>query len=49
MVSNETFLFAAYVVTWVAILGYVWYLTQRVARARARYQASGGAFEEAGR
>lgn len=45
MESNQTFIIAAYTVTWVAVLGYVWYLTRAVARARARFNAQGGASE----
>ena len=33
--SNETFVTAAYALTWVVLLGYLWRLHARDARARA--------------
>jgi CcmD family protein len=33
--SNETFVTAAYALTWVVLLGYVWRLHARDSRARA--------------
>ena len=36
--SNETFIIAAYAVTWVVILGYLWRLVRMDGRARAAYE-----------
>lgn len=33
--SNETFVIAAYALTWVVLLGYVWRLVSKEGRARA--------------
>ena len=33
--SNETFIIAAYAVTWIVVLGYLWRLLRAGARARA--------------
>ncbi len=35
--SNLTFIIAAYVVTWVVLLGYQWRLARKGGRARAEY------------
>ena len=35
MPSNETFIAAAYVLTWATLLGYLGYLVRRSGRARA--------------
>lgn len=35
--SNQSFIIAAYAVTWVAMLGYLVYLAQRGGRARGAY------------
>ena len=36
--SNLTFIVAAYAVTWVVILGYLWRLVRKGGRARADYE-----------
>ena len=36
--SNQAFIIAAYVVTWVVMLGYLTYLTRRGGRARAAFE-----------
>jgi CcmD family protein len=36
--SNLTFIIAAYAVTWIVILGYLWRLVQKSGRARADYE-----------
>ena len=36
--SNETFIIAAYAVTWVVILGYLWRLVRMEGRANAEYE-----------
>lgn len=36
--SNQAFIIAAYAVTWVVILGYLWRLVQKGRRARADYE-----------
>ena len=36
--SNETFIIAAYAVTWVVILGYFWRLVRMDGRAHAAYE-----------
>ena len=36
--SNQTFIIAAYVVTWVVLLGYLWRLVRKGGRARADYE-----------
>lgn len=36
--SNQTFIIAAYVVSWVVMLGYLLHLVRRGARARAGYE-----------
>ena len=36
--SNQTFIIAAYAVTWVAMLGYLMYLARRAGRARVDYE-----------
>jgi CcmD family protein len=36
--SNQTFIIAAYAVTWVVLLGYQWRLARKDARARAEYE-----------
>lgn len=37
MPSNETFVTAAYVITWIVLLGYVVYLARRVRSSRAAH------------
>lgn len=37
LASNQTFVFAAYAVTWIVILGYLWRLVRKDGRARAGY------------
>jgi CcmD family protein len=36
--SNLTFIIAAYAVTWIVLLGYLWRLVRRGGRARAEYE-----------
>ena len=36
--SNQTFIVAAYALTWLAMLGYLLHLTRRDARARASHE-----------
>ena len=36
--SNQTFIIAAYVVTWGVLLGYLWRLVRKGAFARAGYE-----------
>lgn len=36
--SNQTFVVAAYAVTWVVLLAYLWRLARKGGRARADYQ-----------
>jgi CcmD family protein len=36
--SNLTFIIAAYAVTWVVLLGYLWRLVRKGGRARAEYE-----------
>lgn len=36
--SNQTFIIAAYVVTWVVMLGYLWRLVRNGGRARAYFE-----------
>lgn len=38
MASNQTFIIAAYAVTWVVLLGYLLHLVRRDGRARAEYE-----------
>lgn len=38
LASNEGFIIAAYAVTWVVILGYLWRLVRMAGRARAAYE-----------
>lgn len=40
--SNTTFVTAAYALTWVVLLAYVWRLVARDARARAEYSRVSG-------
>jgi hypothetical protein len=43
--SNATFVTAAYALTWVVLLAYVWRLVGKDARARADYARAGGRAE----
>lgn len=36
--SNQTFIIAAYAVTWAVLLGYLWRLVRKGGRARADYE-----------
>ncbi len=36
--SNQTFIIAAYLVTWVVLLGYQWRLVRKGGRARAEFE-----------
>lgn len=36
--SNQTFIIAAYAVTWAVLLGYQWRLVRKGGRARAEYE-----------
>ncbi len=36
--SNLNFIIAAYAVTWIVILGYLWRLVRKGGRARAEYE-----------
>lgn len=36
--SNQAFIIAAYAVTWVVILGYLWRLVRKGGSARAEYE-----------
>ena len=36
--SNQTFIIAAYALTWIAMLGYLLHLTRREGRARAGHE-----------
>jgi len=38
MPANNSFIIAAYAVTWVVILGYLWRLNRHASRARATYE-----------
>jgi hypothetical protein len=40
--SNETFVIAAYTLTWVVLLGYLGWLVRGSRRARAAFERAGG-------
>jgi CcmD family protein len=42
MPSNETFVIAAYSITWVVLLGYFTYLVRHARRARAEFDRHAG-------
>ena len=44
--SNATFVTAAYALTWVVLLAFLWRLVAKDARARAEYARVGGRGEE---
>lgn len=44
--SNETFVIAAYALTWVVLLGYVWRLVSKEGRARGDYARVSGRGED---
>lgn len=41
-VSNQTFIIAAYAVTWAVLLGYQWRLVRKGGRARNEYERMAG-------
>lgn len=47
--SNETFVLAAYLVTWIVLLGYSWRLVRKDASARAAQARGTGRGGEAAR
>ncbi len=44
--SNETFVIAAYALTWVVLSGYVWRLVRKDGRARVDYARASGRGED---